>query len=89
MSWMPSTGWLTYLRLRASSDSVTYDLGVGNDGLIRLATFGTSPARTVVFAGSHAPPAVPPIAAGAVAALLTVTVLAGVVLRRVRRDPLS
>ena len=46
MSWMPSQGWVTYLRLRASSETVTYDLGVGNDGLIRLATFGTSPART-------------------------------------------
>lgn len=89
MSWVPSTGWLTYLRLRASSDSVTYDLGVGNDGLIRLATFGTSPARTFASPGPQAQPPVPPIAAGAAAALLIVTMLAGVVLRRARREPLS
>jgi hypothetical protein len=47
MSWIPSDGWLTYLQLRAPSESVTYDLGVGGDNLIRLASFGTSPARTV------------------------------------------
>ena len=47
MSWMPSQGWLTYLQLRASGESVTYDLGIGTDGLIRLATFGTPPAKTV------------------------------------------
>lgn len=46
MSWLPAHGWLTYLQLRAPSTTVTYDLGVGGDGLIRLASFGTSPART-------------------------------------------
>ncbi|MBV8527914.1 MAG: DUF2330 domain-containing protein [Candidatus Dormibacteraeota bacterium] len=82
MSWMPSQGWVTYLRLRASSDSVTYDLGVGNDGLIRLATFGTSAARTVV-----ARPAAPTAAAwvpGVIAAGGLLTVAAGAVLIRHR-----
>lgn len=46
MSWLPAHGWLTYLRLRAPSPSVTYDLGVRGDGLIRLASFGTVAART-------------------------------------------
>ena len=47
MSWIPRQGWLTYLRLNAPSDQVTYDLGVAADGTIRLASFGTAPARTV------------------------------------------
>ena len=89
MSWMPSQGWLTYLRLRASSDTVTYDLGVGNDGLIRLATFGTSPARTVAAPAPHTQRSVAPIAVGAAMVLLTVTVLAGAVIRRGRRQQLS
>ena len=84
MSWMPSQGWMTYLRLRASSDTVTYDLGVGNDGLIRLATFGTSPARTVASR-----PAAPPSAAwapGVIAsgALLAVAASALLIRRRSR-----
>ncbi|MGH7687274.1 MAG: DUF2330 domain-containing protein [Candidatus Dormibacteria bacterium] len=47
MGWMPSSGWLTSLQLRAPGATVTYDLGVGGDGLIRLVTFGTPPAKTV------------------------------------------
>src|SRR5205807_7533984 len=47
MSWVPRSGWLTYLRLDAPSPDVTYDLGVGGDSLIRLAQFGTAPAQTV------------------------------------------
>lgn len=90
MGWMPSTGWLTYLRLRAPSSTVTYDLGVGGDGRIQLASFGTSPARTVAAPGSGAqPPAGPIAAASTAAALLVVIVLGGAVLRRVRRQPLN
>ena len=89
MSWMPSTGWLTYLQLRAPSSAVTYDLGVGGDSRIRLASFGTAPARTVASPGPQAQLPVAPIAAGTAAMLLTVTVLAGVLLRRVRRAPLA
>jgi len=46
MSWVPSTGWLTYLTLNAPSNQVTYDLAVGTDNVIRLASFGTAPAVT-------------------------------------------
>ena len=74
MSWMPSQGWLTYLQLRAPSSTVTYDLGVGGDGRIRLASFGTSPART---GSAPVPPAAPPqwlVAVVIVAAVLAVLV---------------
>ena len=47
MAWVPASGWLTYLKLDAPSNDVTYDLGVGSDSAIRLASFGTAPARTV------------------------------------------
>lgn len=40
MSWVPSSGWLTYLTLNAPSTTVTYDLSVGSDNVIRLSLFG-------------------------------------------------
>jgi hypothetical protein len=80
MGWLPSTGWLTYLRLRAPSESVTYDLGVGGDGSIRLASFGTSPATTVeTAAAADNGVAWPLVALGAAA--LTAIVAACVVAR--------
>jgi len=45
MGWLPRNGWLAYLRLDAPSDDVTYDLGVGTDAHVRLASFGTPPAH--------------------------------------------
>jgi Uncharacterized protein conserved in bacteria (DUF2330) len=45
MSWVPSDGWLTYLTLKAPSAAVTYDLGVGGDSVIRLASYGTPSAK--------------------------------------------
>ena len=48
MAWVPASGWLTYLKLNAPSNDVTYDLGVGADSAIHLASFGTAPARTVL-----------------------------------------
>lgn len=89
MGWVPSTGWLTYLQLRAPSSTVTYDLGVSGDGRIRLASFGTSPARTAASSGPRAQLPAAAIAAGAAAALLAVTVLAGMMLRHARREPLN
>ena len=81
MSWVPAQGWVTYLRLRASSDTVTYDLGVGSDGLIRLATFGTSPARTVAAPRAAAPlPGWAPVVLAS-GALLTIAA-GGVLIRR-------
>jgi hypothetical protein len=43
MSWVWQHSWLTYLSLNAPSDAVTYDMGIGSDGIIHLAPFGTSP----------------------------------------------
>ena len=47
MSWVRSDGWLTYLTLDASSDSVTYDMGISPRGVIRLAPYGTAPMSVV------------------------------------------
>jgi hypothetical protein len=42
MSWVPARGYMTYLTLNAPGARVTYDLGVGADNVIRLASFGSS-----------------------------------------------
>ena len=47
MGWMQPESWLTYLSLDAPSEQVTYDLGISNAGVIRLAPFGTSPMTVV------------------------------------------
>lgn len=41
MSWVPAHGYMTYLTLNAPGARVTYDLGVGSDGAIRLTSFGS------------------------------------------------
>ena len=87
MSWMPSQGWVTYLKLRASSDSVTYDLGIGGDGRIRLATFGTATSRTVTAAPSAPAPAAWVFVLTGAGALLALS--AGVLLLRRTRFPRS
>ena len=46
MSWVPASGYVSYLTLNAASDTVTYDLGIGSDSVIRLASFGTTPSQT-------------------------------------------
>lgn len=43
MGWVWPNSWFTYLSLDAPSQHVTYDLGINNDGVIRLAPFGTAP----------------------------------------------
>jgi len=43
MSWVPVNAWVTHLVLNASSDSVTYDMSVGADGTMRLASLGIPP----------------------------------------------
>jgi uncharacterized protein DUF2330 len=55
MSWVRSDGWLTYLSLDAPDTTVTYDLGVSNDGVIHLAPFGTAPMAVVDRAGGGLP----------------------------------
>ena len=54
MSWVRSDGWLTYLSLNAPYATVSYDLGVTNRGVIRLAPFGSDP-----MAIGNAAPTVP------------------------------
>jgi hypothetical protein len=45
MQWVPSSGWLSYLTLSAPSAAVKYDLSLSTDAVIKLAAFGTSPAK--------------------------------------------
>jgi hypothetical protein len=47
MSWVRPNSWFTYLSLDAPSEQVTYDLGISNAGVIRLAPFGTPPMAVV------------------------------------------
>jgi hypothetical protein len=87
MGWVPRNSYLTYLTLNAPGSQVTYDLGVGADNVIRLASFGTSPARSVPVGapGSAAAWVAAPIAG---ALLLTLAAAAYVALRRLRRGQL-
>jgi Uncharacterized protein conserved in bacteria (DUF2330) len=41
MSWVPATGYVTYLTLNAPGAVVTYDLGVAAGNTIKLMSFGT------------------------------------------------
>jgi hypothetical protein len=43
MGWIWQNSWVTYLNLNAPDSTVTYDLGVSSNGVIRLAHFGTPP----------------------------------------------
>ncbi len=43
MGWVWQNSWVTYLNLDAPDSTVTYDLGVSSNGVIRLAHFGTPP----------------------------------------------
>ena len=52
MGWVWPYSWLTYLNLNAPSDQVTYDMGIGSDGVIHLAPFSTSPME--IAAGQQA-----------------------------------
>jgi hypothetical protein len=42
MSWVPDRGFVTYLTLNAPGASVNYDLGVGNNDVISLTSFGSA-----------------------------------------------
>jgi len=84
MQWVPSSGWLTYLTLHAPSDTVTYDLTVARDGVIRLPAFGVSSAQTAATAPQRSQSAWP-FAVGA-GVLLALLVLGGALAMRGRRD---
>jgi hypothetical protein len=43
MGWVWQNSWVTYLNLDAPDTTVTYDLGISPNGVIRLAHFGTAP----------------------------------------------
>jgi hypothetical protein len=43
MGWVWPNSWLTYLSLDAPESAVTYDLGVTDAGVIKLAPYGTPP----------------------------------------------
>jgi hypothetical protein len=43
MGWIWQNSWITYLNLDAPDSTVTYDLGIGSNGVIHLAHFGTPP----------------------------------------------
>lgn len=47
MGWVRQDSWFTYLSLDTPSEQVTYDLGISNAGVIRLAPFGTPPLTVV------------------------------------------
>jgi hypothetical protein len=47
MSWIRPDSWFTYLSLDAPSEQVTYDLGIANTGVVRLAPFGTAPMAVI------------------------------------------
>jgi hypothetical protein len=47
MGWVWQNSWVTYLNLDAPDSTVTYDLGVSSNGVIRLAHFGTQPMAVV------------------------------------------
>ncbi|HKR98151.1 MAG TPA: DUF2330 domain-containing protein [Candidatus Dormibacteraeota bacterium] len=79
MSWVPSSGWLTYLTLHAPSETVTYDLSVASDNVIRLPAFGVSSVLHEQAPATEQP--LWPLAAAA-AALLTLGI--GVVLLTTR-----
>jgi hypothetical protein len=53
MGWVRPDSWFTYLSLDAPSEQVTYDLGISNAGVIRLAPFGTPPPTVVDRARSQ------------------------------------
>jgi Uncharacterized protein conserved in bacteria (DUF2330) len=47
MGWVWQNSWITYLNLDALNTTVTYDLGISPNGVIRLAHFGTPPMTIV------------------------------------------
>src|SRR5205807_5972445 len=53
MGWVRPDSWLTYLTLDAPEPTVTYDLGVSSQGVIRLAPYGTPPMAVVDGQVSH------------------------------------
>ena len=57
MGWVWQNSWVTYLSLDAPDSTVTYDLGISSNGVIRLAHFGTAPMAVADSLSTHKLPA--------------------------------
>src|SRR6266699_1808558 len=76
MGWVRPESWLTYLTLDAPEPTVTYDLGVNTQGVIRLAPYGTPPMAVVDGQVSHDNPGwLPRLPLGTPQVLLTIFTL--------------
>ncbi|HET7640574.1 MAG TPA: hypothetical protein VFK47_17825, partial [Ktedonobacteraceae bacterium] len=89
MGWVRPGSWFTYLSLDAPSEQVTYDLGINNAGVIRLAPYGTPPLTVVDRARSQELPSwlltLPMYTPQWVEGFLLVTLALGLTLFMVRR----
>ena len=56
MGWVWQNSWVTYLSLDAPDSTVTYDLGISPNGVIRLSHFGTPPMTVTDSAATQALP---------------------------------
>ncbi len=73
MGWVWQNSWITYLNLDAPDSTVTYDLGISSNGVIRLAHFGTPPMAVTDSPATQALPSwLPQMAIGAPQVLLGV-----------------
>ncbi len=76
MGWVSPDTWLTYLTLNAPEPTVTYDLGVNSDGVVRLAPYGTPPMAVIDGQASHDLPGwLPRLPLGTPQVLLTIFTL--------------
>jgi hypothetical protein len=80
MSWVRPDGWLTYVSLDASDNTVTYDMGITPRGVIRLAPYGTAPMAVVDGAATSALPSwLPSLPLGTPEAIMIVLGVLGVI----------
>ncbi len=76
MGWVWQNSWVTYLNLDAPDSTVTYDLGISPNGVIRLAPFGTPPMTVVDGPATHTLPSwLPQMPIGTPQVLLGVVIL--------------
>jgi Uncharacterized protein conserved in bacteria (DUF2330) len=78
MSWVRPDGWLTYLSLDTSDNTVTYDMGISSRGVIRLAPYGTAPMAVVDNAENALPAWLPSLPLGTPEAVFIVLFVLGI-----------
>lgn len=88
MGWVRPDSWLTLMALDAPGRTVTYDMGISPMGVIKLASYGTSP--MAIIDGTPRRPAEPawptlPQGMGRALGLLLAVVLAAIVIRNLNR----